>query len=88
MTARLVGVDGGVVSPGGGGGVGVPAPALNACSTLSRSGFELSVLPDHVQANVMIPVSRDAAQCARIWFSSSVVGQRQIESWNACATPQ
>jgi len=84
VTVRFVGVDGAVVSDGG----DVPPPALNVRSTLSRSGFELSELPSHVQANVIIPDSRDAAHCPSMWFSSSAVGQRHVESWNACATPQ
>src|SRR4029450_10516359 len=86
VTARPEGVDGGVVSLGGGGSE--DPPLLNVLSALSRSGLLDSVLPDQVHANVIIPLCRDAAHCASMWLSSSTVGQRQIESWKACATPQ
>src|SRR6266576_933257 len=88
VAVRLVGVVGGVVSVVGG-GVGEVAPAvLNVLSASSRVGWLVRSLPAQVQAKVIVPVSCELPHCVSMWFSSVRVGQRQLESLNACTTPQ
>ena len=55
--ARFAGVDGGIVSPP----VDAGAPLLNELKVDNRLGCAASVFPDHVHANVIIPVCLDDA---------------------------